>query len=203
MKALARTVTLFLIIIPMSISAHPMKGPKGKKGKNKGPQAVVESYYGKHKGKHQGKQKGSVVYINKKKKGKVVVVKKRGRRDRRARDRRVTLLMSGNSWVNQPTSVYVVRDFDDRSFRRLLRRLDNAHGPAKKLSMLAYATSSRMFTVRQARQILGKFYSQRVRLNALEMVRWSIVDRSNFHRLLRAFDGRRAKREAAFIISDV
>ena len=199
MKALARTVTLFLIIVPMSLSAHPMKGPKGKKGKHKGPQAVAESNYGKQK----GKQKGKTIVVHKKNKGKVVVIRKQNRRGRKVHERRVTLLMSGNSWVGRPTSVYVERDFDDRRFRRLLRRLDNARGPSEKLSILAHATNSRMFTVRQTRQILGKFFSQRVRLEALEMVRWSIVDRYNFHHLLRAFEGHRARREAAFIISEV
>jgi hypothetical protein len=170
MKALSRAILAMLILLPLSLSAHPAKGPKNKKKKGGSKAVVTETV---------------VVKKGKKKHGKAVVVKK-NRRSRRGRS----------------VVVHVRPSMSDWRFERLIRRLHRAHGPAMKLELVVRATERDWFSVDEARLILREFRSQRVRLEALDILSNSIVDRRKLHRLLRAFEGRKAKRSAALILAD-
>lgn len=191
MKALSRAILAMLILLPMSLSAHPAKGPKNKKKKS-GPKAVVTETV--------------VVKKGKKKHGKTVVVKKskKGKRARhRNHSRRVELLLSGRSWVKGPIVVYGHSSMSDIRFNRLIRRLRRAHGPQSKLGIVANAARHDRFSVSETRLILREFRSQGVRLEALEILSYSIVGRRKLHRILRAFESPKAKRRAAMILADI
>jgi len=184
----------------MSLSAAPAKGPKHKKKKKSGPKAVVTETVFVKKGK---KKHGKSVVVKKGRKGKVVVVHKKKRRARhRDRSRRVELLLSGRSWYDSPVVVHARPTMNDWRFRKLIRRLRHSHGPSMKLELVARAAEREWFSVNEARLILREFRSQRVRLEALEILSYSIVGRRKMHRLLKAFDTHRAKRKAALIIAD-
>jgi len=211
MKALARAILVLMMLVPFSLSAHPAKGPKKNKKKWGSQTAKVKKKKGQKKYggdvivKKKGKRKyaGTVIVKKKGKKkkhaGYVIVKKRRGGKARERR--RVALLLSGRSWHVGPTVVPASWSVNSARFQRLLGRLDRAWGPDEKLWLVYRAASRRSFSVLQVRLLLREFHNPRVRLEALEILSSSIIDRHNFHRLLRAFEGRRAKRRAAHILA--
>ena len=232
MKALVRSIVMVAILIPLTVNAAPAKKPGKKGGPNamgmesgkkqkqgkKGKQGKHGSYYQqsqKKKGKHgkQGKY-GSYYQQSQKKKGKAVFGKKKGkarharkkaaRRRALARERRRTeALLRGHQVVYVKSWAIVPHVIDQYRFRRLLSRLEMARGPMAKLDILSHAASRRYFTVRQARQLLQQFGRQQVRLEALKVVRRSIIDRHSFYKLLRSFEGRKARRRAAMMLAQL
>ncbi len=221
MKALVRSIVMVALLIPFAVNAAPAKKP-GKKG---GPNSMEMESGNEQKQSKKGPKfgqkksnKGKPFYSTKKgKKGKSFhAQKKAARRKAAARERRreaarrraieerrLELMMGGHHVVYTNFSTVHNYPVSDRKLRRILRKLDYAHGPVMKLDVLAHASSSRYFTSRQARKLLREFRSQKVRLEALKILRTRIVDRRNFHKLLRLFDGRKAKRRAARMLAQL
>ena len=213
MKALVRSIVMVAILVPFTVNAAPAKKP-GKKG---GPNSVEMESEKKQKQGKQGKQGKS---YNGKKKGKkataVFVVQKghresvnEARRERARRQavanerRRVAALMAGHHVVYTHNWVVTPRVASDRAMRGIVLDLELARGPMTKLDILRHASAQRYFTVRQARVLLREFGSQQVRLEALKVLRTKIVDRRNFHKLLRVFNGHNAKESAAMMLAQL
>lgn len=91
----------------------------------------------------------------------------------------------------------------NRAMRRIVFDLELAHGPMRKLDIVQRASANRYFTVRQARALLSEFRSQKVRLEALKVLRTRIVDRRNFRKLVREFDGHKARKSAATMLASL
>jgi hypothetical protein len=176
----------------MESGKQKKQGKKGKQGK---------TFSGKKKGK-----KGQSYHAQRKAERRAAAARERRREEARRQAieaRRIERMMAGHHvayadfWA---TDVHVV---SNRKLRRILRKLDNARGPMLKLDILAHAASHRYFTSRQARKLLREFRSQKARLEALKVLRSHIVDRQNFHKLVRAFEGRKAKRRAALMLAQL
>ncbi len=212
MKALVRSILMVAILIPFAVNAAPAKKP----GKMGGPNSLaMES--GKNKKGKKGKQfktftgkkkgaKGKAYHAKKKAAYRKAAVRERRREEARRRaieERRIERLLAGHHVVYADYWIVDSYVVSKRKMRRLLRKLDNARDPMMKLDILAHAASHRYFTARQARMLLREFRSQRVRLEALKVLRSSIVDRRNFHKLVREFDGRKAKRRAALMLAQL
>jgi hypothetical protein len=228
MKALVRSIVMVAILIPFAVNAAPAKKPgkkggpnymemesgkqkkqgkEGKKGKTfkgkkhgkQGKQGIA--FYGKKKGK-----KGKSYHAQKQAARRAAAARERRRQEARRRaieERRIERLLAGFHVAYADYGTVSFHVVSNRKLRRILRKLDRARGPMMKLDILAHAASQRYFTSGQGRMLLREFRSQKVRLEALKVLRTRIVDRQNFHKLVRAFEGRKARRRAALMLAQL